>query len=142
MVTFTGGTLMPAIETVEDTSKMEVWRQTFDQAYKRADEERSYFGWMFYYFVKILLGLSMTLPGSSNGGADSDSSSSPVSTTRNISYKTRREIANNSFHFDMKRSPTGHFDVLYLDEDMRITKGNRGTVVVVERWSSSSLTVG
>jgi hypothetical protein len=24
-------------------------------------------------------------------------------------------------------------DVLYLDEDLRITKGNRGTIVVAER---------
>eukprot|EP00529_Nitzschia_sp_RCC80_P023361 CAMPEP_0113482970 /NCGR_PEP_ID=MMETSP0014_2-20120614/23193_1 /TAXON_ID=2857 /ORGANISM="Nitzschia sp." /LENGTH=467 /DNA_ID=CAMNT_0000376503 /DNA_START=143 /DNA_END=1546 /DNA_ORIENTATION=- /assembly_acc=CAM_ASM_000159 len=153
MVTFTGGTLMPSMETVEDSSKMQLWKQTFDEAYRRADEERSYAGWMFYYFLKLLFGLSMTLPGSSNTDTGSDdsilssSNASNTSTTTIMSMKTRREIAKNSFHFDMKRSPTGHFDVLYLDEDIRITKGNRGTVVVVERCRSdnggdAALTVG
>mmetsp|Transcript_20632 Transcript_20632/g.31009 ORF Transcript_20632/g.31009 Transcript_20632/m.31009 type:complete len:281 (-) Transcript_20632:1057-1899(-) len=40
-------------------------------------------------------------------------------------------------HFAMNRCPTGHFDVLYLDEELRITRGNRKTVVVVERKNSS-----
>eukprot|EP00529_Nitzschia_sp_RCC80_P023806 CAMPEP_0113453730 /NCGR_PEP_ID=MMETSP0014_2-20120614/7503_1 /TAXON_ID=2857 /ORGANISM="Nitzschia sp." /LENGTH=462 /DNA_ID=CAMNT_0000345123 /DNA_START=80 /DNA_END=1468 /DNA_ORIENTATION=+ /assembly_acc=CAM_ASM_000159 len=144
MVTFTGGTLMPSMETVEDSSKMQLWKQTFDEAYRRADEERSYFGWMFYYFLKLLFGLSMTLPGTDTGSGDSTLSSSnannTTSTTTAMSMKTRREIAKNSFHFDMKRSPTGHFDVLYLDEDIRITKGNRGTVVVVERCRGGGAT--
>ena len=148
MVTFTGGTLLPALETVEDSSKMQLWKQTFDEAYQHADEQRTYFGWMFYYFMKLLFGLSMTVPGSStatdNGSGNALSPSNTSNTT--MSMKTRREIAKNSFHFNMKRSPTGHFDVLYLDEDIRITKGNRGTVVVVERCrsatSNGALTVG
>jgi hypothetical protein len=40
-------------------------------------------------------------------------------------------------HFAMKRCPTGYFDVLYLDDELRITRGNRNTVVVVEREKSS-----
>ena len=37
-----------------------------------------------------------------------------------------------SVHFEMKRAPRGHLDVLYLSDTTRVTKGNRGTLVVVE----------
>eukprot|EP00538_Stauroneis_constricta_P010390 CAMPEP_0119557180 /NCGR_PEP_ID=MMETSP1352-20130426/8929_1 /TAXON_ID=265584 /ORGANISM="Stauroneis constricta, Strain CCMP1120" /LENGTH=33 /DNA_ID= /DNA_START= /DNA_END= /DNA_ORIENTATION= len=33
----------------------------------------------------------------------------------------------------MDRAPMGWQDIIYIDKDMRITKGNKGTVVVVER---------
>lgn len=33
--------------------------------------------------------------------------------------------------FEMKRPPHGWLDNLYLDKDMRITRGNKGTIVVV-----------
>ena len=106
MVSFTGGTLLPAKELRNDSSKLDLWSRTFEGAYKKADEERSYFGWLFQFFIKILLGLT---------------------------YPTDESLAKHSFHFDMKRSPVGYFDVLYLDDDLRITKGNRGTIVVAER---------
>ncbi|WP_237265883.1 MULTISPECIES: PAP/fibrillin family protein [Nostocales] len=36
--------------------------------------------------------------------------------------------------FTMKRSPKGRLEILYLDEEMRITRGvERGTVLVCER---------
>lgn len=35
--------------------------------------------------------------------------------------------------FKMQRSAKGKVEVLYLDEELRITRGNRGTVVVCER---------
>jgi hypothetical protein len=115
MVTFTGCTLMPANELANNTTKLKLWESTFEGAYKKADEERSYLGWIFQYFLKLLLGL--TLPSDNNPGNSKD-------------------ILKNTFHFSMKRCPTGHFDLLYLDEDLRITKGNRGTIVVAERtWS-------
>lgn len=113
-VSFTGGTLMPASELVNDASLLKLWSKTFEGAYEKADQERSYLGWCVHYVVKFLLGL--TFPN------DIDAA-----------------VTKNSFHFDMKRSPTGYFDVLYLDEDIRITRGNRGTIVVVERSSSCSI---
>jgi hypothetical protein len=106
MVSFSGGTLMPAEEIARNPSKLMLWAQTFEDAYKKADEERSYIGRIFQYIIKLLLGL--TLP-------------------------TDYSLLKNSFHFDLKRSPVGYLDVLYLDDDLRITKGNRGTLVVVER---------
>jgi hypothetical protein len=106
MVSFTGGTLMPAEEVRNDPSKLKLWERTFEGAYKKADKERSYFGWAFQFFIKILLGLT---------------------------YPTDASLFKHSFHFEMKRSPVGYLDILYLDEDLRITKGNRGTIVVAER---------
>lgn len=38
--------------------------------------------------------------------------------------------------FTMKRSPKGKLEILYLDESLRITKGNKGTVLVFERQES------
>ena len=35
--------------------------------------------------------------------------------------------------FAMKRSPKGSLEIIYLDEELRITRGNKGTVVVCER---------
>ncbi|EAW34960.1 PAP/fibrillin family protein [Lyngbya sp. PCC 8106] len=33
----------------------------------------------------------------------------------------------------MKKSPKGSLEVLDLDEELRITRGNRGTITVCER---------
>jgi len=35
--------------------------------------------------------------------------------------------------FKMQRSPKGKLELLYLDEELRITRGERGTVLVCER---------
>lgn len=35
--------------------------------------------------------------------------------------------------FKMQRPPKGKLSILYLDEELRITRGNRGTVLVTER---------
>ncbi|MDT9338987.1 PAP/fibrillin family protein [Trichodesmium erythraeum 21-75] len=35
--------------------------------------------------------------------------------------------------FTMKRSPKGRLEILFLDEELRITKGEKGTVLVFER---------
>ena len=107
MVSFRGATLKPAAEVTADPTKLKLWVDTFEGAYKKADDERSILGKVFQYIINLLLGL--TLP-----------------TDGDLMFK-------HSFHFDMKRSPVGYLDLVYLDEEMRITKGNRGTLVVVER---------
>lgn len=106
MVSFTGGTLMPATEVKSSPEKLDLWATTFKDAYKDAEEQRSYLGRVLMYILQLLMGL--TLP-------------------------TDDSALASTFHFDMKRSPVGYMDLLYLDEEFRITKGNRGTIVVVER---------
>ncbi|CAM9657100.1 unnamed protein product [Chrysoparadoxa australica] len=53
-----------------------------------------------------------------------------------MGYNEKDELkmdANGVKSYEFKRSPLGFFDILYQDEDMRISKGNRGTVTVVQR---------
>lgn len=45
--------------------------------------------------------------------------------------------SDNSLSYEMKRPPCGYLDVLFLDEELRITKGNRGSIIVVERVHES-----
>ncbi|NET51042.1 MAG: fimbrial protein, partial [Merismopedia sp. SIO2A8] len=36
--------------------------------------------------------------------------------------------------FTMNRSPKGSLEILYLDEEMRITRGEKGTLLVCQRY--------
>jgi hypothetical protein len=117
MCTFTGGTLVPSLVVNNDTTMLKLWGKTFAKAYEKADKERSYFGWMYQYFLKLFLGLNLPIDVVEDSGSDS--------------------LCENAFHFDIKRPPKGYFDVLYLDHDFRITKGNRGTICVLERSASN-----
>jgi hypothetical protein len=116
MCTFTGGTLVPSLVVNNDTKMLKLWGKTFAKAYEKADKERSYFGWLYQYFLKLFLGLNLPI----------DVEDSDVDT-----------MCENAFHFDIKRPPKGYFDVMYLDHDFRITKGNRGTICVLERSASN-----
>lgn len=104
-VVFTSGGLHPAPEVLADAAKLALWRKTFENAYERANAERSYLARAGRAVFFGLMGL--------------------VTPTD----------AADSFRFEMKRAPKGWLDVLYLDEEMRITKGNRGSYVVVEKGS-------
>ena len=116
LVTFTGGTLIPGNEsTANDDSMLPLWEKTFAKAYERAKKERSLLGWVYHYFLKLFLGL--TLP-------------------KDFEHFGRSRY-DNSFHFDIQRPPKGFFDVLYLDDEIRITRGNRGTLTVLERAASN-----
>ncbi|CAJ1932412.1 unnamed protein product [Cylindrotheca closterium] len=103
-VFFTGSKLSPAPAVIENEVKMSQWSNTFNEAtLKTAAAERTYFGWFLHQLLKRMLGMNV------------------------------RVGESNSFHLTFKKPFQGHIDVLYLDEEMRITKGNRGTLVVVER---------
>ena len=38
-----------------------------------------------------------------------------------------------AFSYEMTRAPKGHLDVLFHDEELRVTRGNRGSIVIAER---------
>ena len=105
-VFFTGSKLSPAGVTLKDKAKMALWSSTFNEAtLKAAAAKKSYMGWMMDQALKRMLGMNVRLDDS------------------------------NSFRLEFKKPFRGHIDVLYLDEDIRITRGNRGTLVVMERIS-------
>jgi PAP_fibrillin len=113
-VTFRGGSLTPTYQVRSDPVKMALWEEVFDHAYSKAEEERSLMSkFMMFIFKKVF----------------------------QLSTPTDEDFMNSATHsvsFDMKRSPRGYLDILYLDEDLRITRGNRGTIIVVERMPSNA----
>lgn len=108
-VTFRGGSLTPTYSVRSDPALMAVWEEVFDHAYSKAEEERSFMSSVMQYVFKKVFQLS-------------------TPTDEDI-----EKDATHSASFEMNRSPRGYLDVLYLDEDLRITRGNRGTIIVVER---------
>lgn len=44
-------------------------------------------------------------------------------------------IEDGTMRYEMSRAPHGYLDILYLDDTLRITRGNRGSVIVVTRDS-------
>lgn len=41
--------------------------------------------------------------------------------------------ADGTMTYEMPRAPEGYLDILFLDEDLRVTRGNRGSIVIAER---------
>jgi len=108
-VTFEGSSLTPSPEVLKTPRLLELWRTTFANAYAIAQAERSL--WSSTLQAVLKWWFQMSLP--------DDTAASP----RN-GYTCQ---------YKMHRAPRGYLDVLYLSPTMRITKGNRGTLVVVER---------
>ena len=108
-VTFVGGTMVPGVDVRSDPKKLALWKEVFANAYEKAEAERSYLSSIMLYFFKWMF--QLTTPTDEEAAQNEDS----------------------SVRFEMKRCPHGHIDVLFLDEDMRITRGNRGTTVILER---------
>lgn len=103
-VFFTGSRLSPSNTVIEDDGKMSLWSRTFNNnTLEIAESKRSYFGWMMNKMLKRMLGMKVRFDDS------------------------------NSFRLEFQKPFHGHFDVLYLDNELRVTRGNRGTIVVVER---------
>ena len=112
-VIFLGGSLTPAYEVRSNPDLLALWKQTFANAYTIADEQRSYAGRVLRLMMKWWFKMSPP--------TDEDAEKSHYHSVR----------------YDLKRRPKGHLDVLYLDEDLRVTRGNRGTLIVVERMPYS-----
>jgi len=112
IVTFTGSSLFPKKKNDKRTELL--WTKTFANAYQKADEERSFAGWMLHYGMKWFLGL--TYPDDAHASDEVHGSS-----------------------FKLKKPFSSYFDVLYLDKDIRITKGSQGTIVVVDRMKESTM---
>lgn len=115
-VTFSGGSLTPAHSVRSDPELMAVWEEVFDRAYSKAEAERTFMSSVMQYVLKSVF--QLTTPTDEDAARD----------------------CSHTVSFDMKRSPRGYLDVLYLDEDIRITRGNRGTIIVVERISNTKTT--
>lgn len=109
-VTFVGGTLVPSADTCDSEKSLTLWKNTFANAYAIANKKRSILGWVLLYCLKLFLGLVLPTDFKNSGSSRSE----------------------NAFRFEINRAPHGFFDVLYLDDEMRISKGNRGTITIAK----------
>jgi hypothetical protein len=89
-----------------DNSKMQQWLTVFGQDYPKS--KVNFKEKIASIFIKWMFGIDKT---------------------SEIEPETGKRV------FTMKKSPKGLLKVLYLDEDLRITKGNRETVLVCQRQS-------
>ena len=44
-----------------------------------------------------------------------------------------RGAADGTQEYKMPKAPQGYLDILFLDEELRVTRGNRGSIVIAER---------
>ncbi|KAL7482968.1 hypothetical protein ACHAW6_014103 [Cyclotella cf. meneghiniana] len=109
-VKFQRGTLKPNFDMTlkENEMRAKAWEETFEGAIAKEAEAQSVLGKLATGASNVLMKLMMGLE-------------PPVDCVDfTQTYTITRPIA-------------GHLDILYMDEDLRISKGNRGTIVVVER---------
>lgn len=109
-VKFTGGVLQPNFDmtTTDNKQLAEAWKKTFDGAIAKERNSQSLLGKVATTATHALMKWMMGL----EPPTDRDDFTQ--------AYKITNPYA-------------GYLDILYMDEDMRVSRGNRGTIVVVER---------
>jgi hypothetical protein len=109
-VKFTGGILKPNFDmnSIQNQQYALAWKQTFEGAISKENDTASFYdrlkSGMNGVFMKWMMGLIPPV--------DDESLTQ--------TYRIERPIS-------------GYLDILYMNDDLRISRGNRGTVVVVER---------
>ncbi len=103
---FTAGELRRGKDVNQDPNLRQIWEETFHDAYATAEKEKGYLSAFGMWLMK--LAFKLTLP-------------------------TDETTSDSCARYEMKRAPHGYLDVLYVDVDLRITRGNRGTVVIVQK---------
>ncbi|KAL7550678.1 hypothetical protein ACHAWF_013895 [Thalassiosira exigua] len=106
-VKFSKGTLEPRFSK-DDAASAAAWKETFEGAVAKEAEARSYLGaaasWAIGALMKAMMGLE------------------PPTDASDFTQT-----------YCIKRPYAGYLDVIYMDGDLRVTRGNKGTVVVTER---------
>lgn len=109
-VTFNRGTLEPRFDlsSPENVSLSALWKETFHNVIAKEAEARSYLGKFGTYLMHLLMKgiIGLAVPMDSSDFTQTYSMESPFA---------------------------GHSDILYIDEDLRVSRGNKGTISVVER---------
>jgi hypothetical protein len=109
-VTFNKGRLEPRFDlsSPENASLSALWKETFHNAVTIESEARSYWGKLGAYLMHLLMKGMIGLV--------------PPTDTSDFTQT-----------YSMESPPAGHSDILYLDENLRVSRGNKGTISVVER---------
>ncbi len=93
-----GGQLQRGEEVDQNLQMRKILDETFHEVYATAEKERGYISTFGMWLMK--LAFKLTLPMDTDGSNDD--------------YCARR--------YEMKRAPKGYIDILYIDEDLRITR--------------------
>lgn len=109
-VKFSKGTLQPRFDSSssENVKHVALWKETFDEAIAKEADAQSYLGqigtWTMHKLMDAMMGL-----------------------------EPPADRSDYTQMYVMRRPYAGYSDILYLDGDFRVMRGNRGTVVVLER---------
>ena len=109
-VKFTQGTLQPQFDMGDSSNATltEEWKATFGNAISKEADAQSYIGkagtWVIHKMMSAMMGL-----------------------------EPPTDSADYTQTFKITKPYLGHLDILYIDDDFRVTKGNKNTIVVVER---------
>lgn len=108
-VIFSSGILEPDFDVTKKMALTALWKETFDVGIAREAETQSYASRLLSMVTYKVMNLMMGLEPPTYDGI------------------------NLSQTFKIGRPFTGHLDIIYLDDDLRVTRGNKGTIVVAER---------
>jgi hypothetical protein len=110
-IKFSEGKLEPRFDlsSPADAALSAAWKEIFDNAITKEAEAQSHLGrlatWATYKLMNAMMGLEPP-------------------TDNSVDFTQIYKIG---------RPYKGHIDIVYLDKDLRVTRGNAGTIVVVER---------
>ena len=108
-VIFSSGILEPNFDLTNNPALAVLWKETFDIGIAKEAEAQSYVSRSLSIVTFKVMDLMMGLEPPTYDGV----------------HFTQT--------FNIGRPYTGHLDIIYLDEDLRVTRGNKGTIVVAER---------
>ena len=107
-VKFTQGALKPQFDMGDSSNATLAWKETFDNAISKEADAQSYIGkagtWVMHKMMSAMMGLEPPI-----------------------------DSADYTQTFKITKPYLGYLDILYIDDDFRVTKGNKNTIVVVER---------
>ena len=108
-VIFSSGRLEPNFDLTKNLALAVLWKETFDVGIAKEAEAQSYVSRFLSIVTFKVMDLMMGLKPPTYDGV------------------------NFTQTFEIGRPYNGHLDIIYLDEDLRVTRGNKGTIVVAER---------
>jgi hypothetical protein len=108
-VIFSSGILEPSFELSKNSALAALWKETFDDGIAKEQEAESFVSRIKSMITYKVLDMMMGL--------------------KPPSY----DCVNFTQTYKIGRPYAGHLDILYLDEELRVTRGNKGTIVVAER---------
>ena len=108
-VIFSSGILEPNFDILKNSALAALWKETFGDGIAKEAEAQSYFSRLVTMVTYKVMDLMMGLE------------------------PPKYDSVNFTQTYKIGKPYAGHLDILYLDGDLRVTRGIKGTIVVAER---------